>query len=101
MPQRDDKEEAVFLILEEQVLGVPAGQLALQARTLGNGKHRLMVEGAGFDTELVQVSEQVLSGGGQGDTGSEKRALCPKPDPADRQPFAPPGRACQPSVFIA
>ena len=31
MRERHDKEQAVLLVLEEQVLGVPAGQLAFQA----------------------------------------------------------------------
>ena len=64
--QRHDKEQPVLLVLEEQVLGVPAGQLALEPGALGHREHRLVLERAGGDAELVEAGEQVLAGGWQG-----------------------------------
>jgi hypothetical protein len=80
MPQRHDKEQAVFLVLEEQVLGVPAWQLALQARALRHGEHRLMIEGLALDAELGEPGNQVLAGGRQGGhRDGWKRPASPRP----------------------
>ena len=64
--QRHDKEQPVLLVLEEQVLGVPAGQLALELGAFGHREHRLVLQRSGGDAELIEAGEQVLSGGGHG-----------------------------------
>ena len=64
--QRHDKEQPVLLVLEEQVLGVPAGQLALQLGAFRHREHRLVLERLGGDAELGEAGKQVLSGGGHG-----------------------------------
>src|SRR5204862_4581840 len=64
--QCHDKEQPAFLVLEEQVLGVPAGQLALELGAFSHGEHRLVLQRSGGDAELIEAGEQVLSGGGHG-----------------------------------
>src|SRR5581483_3477014 len=64
--QRHDKVEPVLLVLEQQVLGMAAGQLALAPGALGHCEHRLVVERLGGDAEIFQARKEILSGGGQG-----------------------------------
>ena len=64
--QRHDKVEPVLLVLEEQVLGVPAGQLALEPGAFGHREHRLVLDGGAGNAELVEPGEQVLAGGWHG-----------------------------------
>ena len=62
--QRHDKEQPALLVLEEQVLGVPAGQLALQPGAFRDREHRLVLDRLGGDAEVGQAGKQVLAGGG-------------------------------------
>ena len=64
MAQRHDKEQAVLLVLEEQVLGVPAGQLALQLGAFRHREHGRVLDRLGCDAEVGEARKQVLSGGG-------------------------------------
>ena len=62
--QRHDKEQAALLVLEKQVLGVPAGQLALQPGAFRHREHGLVLDRLGIDAEFGEAGEQVLAGGG-------------------------------------
>src|SRR5262245_65263850 len=64
--QRHDKVELILLVLEEQVLGVPAGQLALEPGAFGYREHRLVLDRGAGNAELVEPGEQVLAGGWHG-----------------------------------
>lgn len=60
--ERHDKEQTAFLVLEKQVLGVPAGELALQ---LGAFRHREdggVLDRLGVDAEFGKAGEQIVSG---------------------------------------
>ena len=48
----DDQEDLVLLVLEEEVLGVAAGDLAAQRLALLDGEERRMLDGRGRDAEL-------------------------------------------------
>ena len=62
--ERDDKEQAALLVLEKQVLGVPARQLALQLGAFRHRENGRVLDRLGVDAELGQAGEQVLSGSG-------------------------------------
>ena len=74
--QRHDKVQPVLLVLEEQVFGVPAGQLALEPGAFRHREHRLVLEGAAGNAELREPGEQVLAGGwhGVGPVRGERRS---------------------------
>src|SRR5262245_61845347 len=72
MAQGHHQEQDALLVLQEQVLGVSARQLALELGALGHGEHRRVLDGIGGDPELGQAREQVLAGGRHGDARSWK-----------------------------
>ena len=114
--ERHDKEQAVLLVLEEQVLGMPAGQLALEPGAFRHREHGLVLERLGVDAELGEAGEQVLSGGGQAAGGlgvNGSHAVLPERTPRRNRPrrratacrgsrMRPARRrACQPGAFAA
>jgi hypothetical protein len=65
--ERHHQEQGVLLVLEEQVLGMAAGDLAAQRARLLDREHRRMGHGRVRDAEPVEIREQVVGGGGHGD----------------------------------
>jgi len=68
MAERHDQEQRALLVLEKQVLGVPAGELALQPGALRDSEHRRVLDGLGLDPQLGEAREQLVTAGGQGTT---------------------------------
>jgi hypothetical protein len=110
--ERHDKEQATFLVLEKQVLGVPSRQLALQSGAFRHREHGRVRDRLGVDAELGQAGEQVLAGSGHAAGGSELRIVMPSyPNRCRAQPAAAfrfnhvpqrgGARACQPAAFAA
>ena len=53
-------------IFQEQVLGMPAGQGALDVAAFGHSKQRRVIEGLGYYSKLIEKSEQLGAGFGGG-----------------------------------
>ena len=62
--QRDHEKQRALLVLEEQVLGVPAGNRAAQRLRLLDREQRRMRHGRVRDAEAVEEGEQVVGRGG-------------------------------------
>ena len=60
----DEQEDLVLLVLEEEVLGVAAGDRAAQRLALLDGEERRVLRGRGRDAEPVEEGEKVGAGGG-------------------------------------
>ena len=98
--EHDDKEQAILLVLEKQVLGVPARQLALQFGAFRNSENGWVLHGLGADAERGQAGEQVLSGSGHaagtlghyGFMPSYPSRLCPRNPLRSATPSGRPNR---------
>ena len=63
---RRDEEEIVLLVLEEQVLGVAAIDLAAQRLRIGDGEEGRMRNRLGFDAEVAEIGKKIVGAGGHG-----------------------------------
>jgi hypothetical protein len=61
---RDDEEQAALLVLEEQVLGMPARERCLDRPRLRHGEDRRVLRRLGGDAELFEEGEEIGRGGG-------------------------------------
>jgi hypothetical protein len=84
----DDKDEnAALLVLDEQVLGVPAGDVAAQGRRFLDGEKRRVLNGLEGNGEAFEIGEEVFRRGGDRSGRVSGQALAPggaggKPDQA-------------------
>jgi hypothetical protein len=62
---RGDQEQAALAVLQEQVLGVRAGDRRLDRPRLGDGEHRLVGVRVGPDAERGEAGEQLVGSGGR------------------------------------
>ncbi len=61
---RNHQEQPALGILQEQVLGVSAGQVALEARAFRHREHGLMLDRVRADAERVEILEELCAGCG-------------------------------------
>ena len=89
------RKTCVLLVLEEEVLGVAAGDLAAQRPALLDGEERRMLDGRGRDAEPVEAGEEIGAAGGHGRVSRSEdagRGFSGSRRPADnsrRRPAAP------------
>ena len=57
---QDEQEKAAFLVLDEQVFGVAARNVAAQNPRILNREQRRMIDGLGLDAERGQIGEQIF-----------------------------------------
>ena len=107
---RDHEETARLSCPQEQVLGVPAGNLAAQRLRLLDGEQRRMADRGVGDPKPVEIGEKVVGGGGHRDVlGAGNCAPGPiiNPDSARLQSpaafgiQAPGGRSCLTGLLSA
>ena len=58
----DDEKQLALGVLQEEVLGMSALEVALEMRTLGDREDRLVLDGHGLDAELGQTREKDFPG---------------------------------------
>src|SRR5215212_589511 len=75
----DDEEEAALLVLEEQVLRMPARDLVLDRLRFRDREDRDMLIGPRLDAEALKEREEVGGRGGQADGSGRSRLLAARP----------------------
>ena len=73
--EHDDEEDRVLLVLEEQVLGVGAGNRAAKRPALLDREERRMLDGRGRDVERSEEGEKLGAAGGHFQAGMDSRSV--------------------------